>query len=149
MLSKKPFSTLKLAFGQLIFCSQIENLTDQPEFGMHFKSIHCRASVLYGRIEGIKRSEDKEHLVLDIVKVNKDGDDLNPVNPSENYIQVSIAINQNNVEFTTGSWADDYQRVKALVNKLNNESIAGIRKTIEAALAMENLIKDAVTVSEK
>jgi hypothetical protein len=150
MLSKKPFSTTNLAFGQKIFKadSEVINETD-ARFGRNIKTTHSQASVLHAVIEGLRLSDCKRKLILDIKKVNIEGDVLNPNDITSNYDVVEVPLDQENVMFGDNVWSDDLERVRAQCNKTNSEALAGLKELRDIIDSKMELIEAAAKISSR
>lgn len=134
MITKKPFATIGLSFGQIVFKAGISAFNDEdPNFGRQVKSEHSLTEPIMGVVDGVARAEDGKHLNVVIVPIRKDNQEPLSTDADRGAEVIKLPIDLSTAQdFGENVWCDDKKRVYALCKKLNQESKAGLEGLLTA-----------------
>ena len=117
-INKRPISEMKIYFGLILVRAIVTALDgDDPIFGGMVKDSYNYAAVEKVVVIGIRESETKEGLLVDLCKVDNNGKRLETEDAIiKDYL---LRFDQENVEFKENVWCDEESRVQQLCAKLN------------------------------
>lgn len=145
--SKRAIVVTALSMEGLLYKAGVECVNDtDAEFGRNIRTLHKKANIVIGRIEGMQKTEDRKSLSIQVVHVNPNGIELEDDKGKPRVETFKIPL-KGDYPYNEDTWTTDQVQAVSQVDKINDQYISGMLPILEMIQEHIDMVKNAKSFS--